>query len=417
MISSIVRLSSLLIGVALLLTGHGLQLALVPIRAELMGWSSIDVGYLSSLYFAGFISGCFFIPALVARIGHIRTFATLTATATAVILAYALTGSFLFWLVLRVLSGAAIVGLYLVIESWLNSQVRNEVRGSVLAAYTAIVLSGLAIGQLLLNAAPPEGERLFIISAILIVLAALPVCLTRTAQPGSIPTARFSPRLVLKTSQSSCVGSAVAGLVSGSFYGLGPLYGLQIGLDIAGVSVMMALGIAGGALLLLPLGRLSDRLDRRWVIFAAMLAGAIVSGVAVVVPESFIPLVTFGFGAAVMPIYAISLANASDFTEADHFLEVGTGLLMINGLGSIVGPLVTSRLMDRFGADMFFASHLTVLLLGSLLILFYIRSRQGAGEHVAPFAPATTASAQGAIEMDPRSETVLEGVVEVAQPK
>lgn len=415
MIHSIVRLSSLLIGVALLLTGHGLHLVLIPIRAELMGWASTDVGYLSSLYFAGFIGGCFFIPPLVSRIGHIRAFALLTATATAVILGYALTGSFALWLVLRLFSGAAIVGLYLVIESWLNSQVSNEVRGSVLAAYTVIVLSGLAIGQLLLNAAPPEGDRLFIIAAILIVLAALPVCLTRTAQPRSIPTARFSPRLVLKTSQSSCVGAAVAGLVTGSFYGLGPLYGLQIGLDIAGVSVMMALGIVGGALLQLPLGRLSDRMDRRRVIFAIMLLGAAVSGVAVVVPEEFIPLATLCFGAMVMPIYALSLANASDFTEPDKFLEVGTGLLMINGVGSVIGPLITSRLMERFGADMFFASHLAVLVLGALLLLYYIRAREGVTEHAMPFAPATTASAQGAIELDPRSENVVEGVVEVAE--
>jgi MFS family permease len=414
MINSIVRLSSLLLGVALLLTGHGLQLALVPMRAQINGWNSADVGYLSSMYFIGFIIGCFTIPRLVSRIGHIRAFAALTAVMTTAILALSLGDNMLFWFVMRLAAGFSIVGLYLVIESWLNSQVENEVRGSVLSAYTAIVLAGLAVGQLLLNAAPPEGERLFVIAGMLVVLAAIPVCITRSRQPPEIPTASFSPMLVINTSRAATVGSFVSGCVTGSFYGLAPVFGLEIDMSVAQISLMMALGVVGGAVMQLPLGKLSDRIDRRRVIFAAMLTGTAVAAAGVMLPVTLIPWLMFMFGACAMPLYALSLAHASDFVENDGFLEVGTGLLMINALGSIVGPLVTSQLMHRLGPGTYFASLCVWLLLGSVMVLIFIRTRDRQATNFHEFSPATSAAAQGALQMDPRveeeaAEPVMEG--------
>ena len=404
MINSIVRLSSLLLSVALLLTGHGLQLALVPLRAQINGWTSIEVGYLSSLYFIGFLVGCFTIPRLVSRIGHIRAFATLTAVMTTSLLGLSLGDSIFWWLLLRFSSGAAIVGLYLVIESWLNSQVTNDVRGSVLSAYTAIVLTGLAGGQLLLNVASPEGERLFVIAAMLVVIAALPVCLTRSSQPTAIPAAKFSPKLILHTSRAATTGSFISGCVSGAFYGLGPVYGLQIGLSVSQISLMMALGIAGGAVMQLPLGRLSDRIDRRKVMLGSMSVGAIVAATIFMLPQQLTPYLMFFFGACAMPIYALSLAHASDFVEKDKFLEVGTGLLMINAVGSIIGPLLTAWCMEHLGAQSYFGFLCVALIIGALLTVFFIRSRDRQASHFNEFSPATSAAAQGAFQMDPRAE-------------
>ncbi|CAN0498110.1 unnamed protein product, partial [Scytosiphon promiscuus] len=197
LIASIFRLSTILIGVAILITGHGLQLAFMPLRVQMLGWTSIQGGMLSSLYFVGFLCGCFVVPKLVQRVGHIRCFAVLTSIMAVSILSLGLFENFYFWMVLRVVTGFSIVGLYLVIESWLNSEVANEVRGGVLAIYTVIVLSSLALGQLLLNLSSPGGYTLLILAAMLIVLAAVPVCLTSTTQPRPIPKATFSPLLVL----------------------------------------------------------------------------------------------------------------------------------------------------------------------------------------------------------------------------
>ncbi|NQV69887.1 MAG: MFS transporter [Pseudohongiella sp.] len=404
MISSVIRVSTLLIGVAFLLTGHGLQLALIPLRAELFEWSSLALGVLGSAYFAGFLLGCFSIPRLVSRIGHVRCFATLSALLTASILALALLETFALWFVLRFIAGIAISGLYLVIESWLNEMAENDVRGGVLGIYTAIVLVALAIGQLLLNVAPLEGDKLFIIAASLIALAGIPICVTRAAQPVQIPSATFSPLLIVDTSRAAAVSALIAGMVTSVYYAMGPAWGLQVGMEIRDISSMMALGIIGGAVTLLPLGRFSDRRDRRLVILTIMLLGAVFAVFAAFAPVTIAPYLMFVFGGCIMPIQALSLAHASDNIENRSFLEVGTGLLVMNASGAIVGPLVAALAMQSFGSRAFFLFNAVVLAFGGLLVLVMIRSRNPTREHFAKFQVMTTATAQGALQLDPRTD-------------
>lgn len=404
MMASIFRVSTLLLGVALLLVGHGLQLALVPLKAQLFNWSDIEIGMLGSLYFIGFILGCFWVPSLVTRSGHIRAYACMVALMAASILGLTLSQHFLLWLLLRVVAGVAIAGLYLIIESWLNEQADSEVRGTVLAIYTIVVLAGLAAGNLLLNAASIEGHALAIFSAMLIILATIPVCVTSSQEPPQIPRARFSPILVLKSSRAASLGSFVGGLVVGAIYALGPVYGLQRGLDLKSISFMMALAIAGGGITQLPLGRLSDRVDRRLVILLCMFLGATVAAVAIIKQTLSIPIVMMMFGASVMPIYALSLAQASDNTEAGDFIKVGTGLLMMNACGSVIGPLVASQLMHRFGFHYFFVYQLAILSVAALAVLYMIKSKAPSPEATQNFELATTAAAQAAFTLDPRAD-------------
>jgi MFS family permease len=294
--------------------------------------------------------------------------------------------------------------LYLVIESWLNEKTDNEVRGSVLAMYTAIVLTGLASGQLLLGVAPLESSNLFVIAAVLIVLASIPICVTRTAQPAQIPAATFSPLLVFHTSRVASLGAIASGIVASVYYALGPAYGLQAGMEIGAISSMMALGIVGGALSLVPLGRLSDRIDRRVVIAGTMLTGAVVAFIIWLVPLSLVPAMMFLFGACVMPIQALCLAHASDNVGNQSFLEVGTGLLVMNASGSVVGPLIAAQAMQWFGSGAFFLFNALILAVGGAVVLLLIRSRLPTREHYSKFRPVTTAAAQGVLEMDPRAE-------------
>ena len=406
MISSIFRLSTILFGVAILITGHGLQLAFMPLRIQMIGWSSAEGGILSSVYFVGFLIGCFTVPKLVNRVGHIRCFAVLTSVMTVSILSLGLWENFYFWLVLRLVNGFAIVGLYLVIEIWLNSEVSNKDRGSVLATYTVIILSGLAVGQLLLNTTAVDGFQILMFASILITLAAVPVCLTSSSQPTPIPNATFSPLLVLKTSWAAALGALTAGLVSGSIYGLGGIYGSQVGLDVESISIMMALSIAGGALAQLPLGKLSDRFDRRLIILGCVSAGAVISAIAVFTPNSLVYAVMFFFGASVMSLQALSLALASDNASGGNFMEVGTGLLMTNAAGSAIGPLLTSLLMYRYGPEFFFISHFAVLSFAAVTVLILIKTKPAASEHPSNFVLATSASAQAVFQLDVRADSI-----------
>ncbi len=325
---------------------------------------------------------------------------------TVSILSLGLWENFYFWLVLRLVNGFAIVGLYLVIESWLNSEVSNKDRGSVLATYTVIILSGLAVGQLLLNTTAVDGFQILMFASILITLAAVPVCLTSSSQPTPIPNATFSPLLVLKTSRAAALGALTAGLVSGSIYGLGGIYGSQVGLDVESISIMMALSIAGGALAQLPLGKLSDRFDRRLIILGCVSAGAVISAIAVFTPNSLVYAVMFFFGASVMSLQALSLALASDNASGGNFMEVGTGLLMTNAAGSAIGPLLTSLLMYRYGPEFFFISHFAVLSFAAVTVLILIKTKPAASEHPSNFVLATSASAQAVFQLDVRADSI-----------
>jgi MFS family permease len=412
LIASIFRLSTILFGVAILITGHGLQLAFMPLRVQMMGWTSAQGGILSSVYFVGFLCGCFIVPNLVTRVGHIRCFAVLTSVMTVSILSLGLLENFYFWLGLRLVTGFTIVGLYLVIESWLNSEVTNEVRGSVLATYTVIMLAGLAVGQLLMNTTAVDGFQILMFSSILITLAAVPVCLTSSTQPSPIPNATFSPLLVLKTSRAAALGALTSGIVSGSIYGLGGIYGSQVGLDVPSISVMMALSIAGGALAQLPLGKLSDRYDRRLVILGCMASGAVIAGLAIIVPNSAVFGIMFFFGASVMSLQALSLALGSDNATGGNFMEVGTGLMMTNAAGSAIGPLLTSLLMYRFGPEYFFISHFAVLLVAAITVVILIKTKPAATAHPSNFTLATSASAQAALQLDSRADADIDDNME-----
>ncbi len=402
MFSHAYRLTSIFSSVAILLAGHGLQLSLLPLRAQDIGWSSAEIGLTGSAYFAGFLVGCYQIPKLVRAVGHIRVFTVLTATMTAALLGISLTNALPMWIVLRLVIGISVSGLYLVLESWLNEEATDEQRGSLLSIYTMIVLASMAAGQVFLNVDVPGGAGVIVIAAMCVALAAIPIGLTRLPHPRQVPPAKMSPLLVLRTSRTAAMAAFVSGLVAGSFYSLGAVYGRQAGLEVGAVSLMIAAGILGGAFFQFPLGRLSDRIDRRYVMLAAMVSGIVVCLVAALVPPAFLPYLFFFFGGSVMPLYALSLALASDHTEAS-FLEVGTGILLMNASGSIAGPIIAAALMGAFAPEAFFAFCGVTLSLGAAGLAVFIL-RRDAVDHAEPFTYATTASAQGAIELDPRSE-------------
>ncbi len=395
-------LFSLFLGTGILLIGHGLQLSVMPLRAAGYGWTSAQIGWTGSFYFAGFLLGCFSVPKLVSSVGHIRVFTVLTATLTAALLTLALTDSLPAWLVLRACTGWSIAGLYLVVESWVNEQADNSNRGLLLSAYTVTALGSLALGQLLLNLAHPASHQIVILAAALVVLAAVPVGLTRVQQPHPVPAARFSPLRVMRTCRSASAAAFLSGLVTGSYYALGPLFGSSVGLDVSAISLMMAAGILGGAAFQWPIGRLSDSVDRRVVLCVTMVVGAIVCVACMRAPTNYLPYLVFLFGATAMPLYALALAHAGDTVE-DAFLEIGTGILMLNASGAIVGPLAASALMTAFSPVWFFGFSAGAMAVGAVLMLIFVQRRRALRPHYSRFEVATSASAQGAIELDPRS--------------
>lgn len=393
MVTTLSRVTTLLLAVGILLIGHGLQLTLLPMYAQGVGWSTSAIGLTGSAYFLGFVVGCVFVPSVVVDVGHIRTFMVMAALATISLLAAALFISLPTWIAFRFATGFALSGLYMVIESWLNEVSPPQHRGSVLAIYAMISLFGMAAGQMLLSLRSPLDVDLFLLGAVLLSLAIIPIGLTRIVSPEPPPAIRFALREVLHASPVAIVCAAFAGLVIGAFWALGPVLGRGFGLAPGRIGMMMSAGIVGGALAQLPVGRLSDRTDRRRVIAALMVAGtvfAVLGWLFAADADTVLFVVIFCVGAATMPIYSLCIAHASDYADMS-LVEVASSVLIVYSAGSIAGPVVVSALMDRYGPRAFFAYTAVCLAAASVWTLYRqaVKERQGATSH-ASILPKTT---------------------------
>jgi MFS family permease len=393
MLGTLTRITTLLVAASILLVGHGLQLIALPVHAQLAGWSAAQIGLTGSFYFLGFIAGCVLNPAVVSSVGHIRTFMVMAAVATVALLAASLFVSVWAWMVFRLATGFALAGLYMVIESWLSDVSPKQQRGTVLAIYTMICLLGMALGQTLMALGTPDGLELFILAAILITIAIVPIGLTKLPSPHPIPFIRFTPRKMIAASRVAVGCAFLAGMVTSAFWTLGPLLGTAFGLESGQIGVMMSLGILGGAVSQLPIGRLSDRTDRRIVIGCVASVGAMVAAAGFVFAStSHLALYTsiFLLGATMMPIYALCIAHASDSSELT-MVEVTSVILMIHSIGSIVGPLIVAGLIAATNATSYFAYSAVCLAFAAFWSFFRLVVIERPREHTAQaILPRTT---------------------------
>jgi MFS family permease len=348
--------SALLFGMALLTLGAGLQATLLGVRATLEGLSTFVTGSVMAAYYAGFVVGSVAAPALVKRVGHIRVFAALTAMAAATILVQGVFVGAWQWGLLRAVSGICFAGIYVVAESWLNDRAEPHSRGVLLATYMVVIYVGLGGGQLLLNLADPRGYELFILIGVLISLAVVPMALTAQRAPEFALPRRVSFRELLAISPLGAVGAVFSGATAGTLFSLGPVYAASSGLGTAAVATFMASSILPAVVLQLPLGRLSDRVDRRNVLIAISISAALAAAAAGRLgPESPAFLVAVAaYGGLSLTTYAVCLAHVNDHLQPAQMVAASATVLLANGFGSALGPIAVSAAMQTTGPAAFF---------------------------------------------------------------
>ncbi|MCP1335385.1 MFS transporter [Futiania mangrovi] len=391
---------ALLVSVGLLLMGNGLQTTLLPIRAAIENFSGVAIGIMGSAYFVGFVSGCVLGPRLVRRAGHIRAFAAFVALASAVAIIHPLWVDPVAWWALRAATGFCFAILYLVIESWLNERSTNETRGLVMSVYIMVNFAAIAVGQLLIVTYDPALFPLFSIASILVSVASVPITLSRAAAPAPIEVVRIRPVKLYRSSPVGVVGCFVVGLFNGAFWSLGPTAVTGSGFDANTAAVFMSAAVAGGALMQYPLGRVSDRIDRRLVLMGICLAAAVVSGV-LFLGGFGLPLMVAGalFGAASLPGYAIAAAHAFDHAAPGEAVETSAGLLLANGAGSVVGPIGASLVMEGAGAFGLFAFTAAMQVMLAVFVAARMRVRAApAQEEKTDFSLANAAAVMVAVE-------------------
>ncbi|MEJ2463200.1 MAG: MFS transporter [Candidatus Thiodiazotropha sp.] len=397
----------LLGGLSILLVGLGLLGTLLGVRATIEQFSNVQTGIIMAGYYAGYIIGTWRGPAIVRRVGHIRTFAAFAALGAATTLLFGLMTDFWSWFFLRIFNGASVVGLYMVVESWLNEKTPSTSRGRIFAIYMVTTLMALAGGQFLLLIYDPATLSPFALATVLIVIAIIPIAVTRVSEPV-IETHEHLPLLRLfRLSPLGVAGAIGAGMVNGAFWGMTAVFGARVGMQDTAIALLMSATIAGGALLQLPIGHLSDRHDRRTVLLLVSVAGAVVATVAGFMVQRDIPgldLVAFLYGGLMFSVYAISVAHTNDHLEAGQVLGATRGLLLLYGLGALFGPLLGGWIMDLAGPVGLPYFSAVILMLLSLYGLYRMRQRAPLPlEEQAEFVPLARTSPV-VMEMHPQAE-------------
>jgi MFS family permease len=404
--SQILSAGAILLSTILFLGGQGLTGTLLPVRAHLAEFSDFAIGLMGSAYFTGFIAGCYAGPRLLSRVGHSRTFAAAAGLAAAVTLTMSLAVSEPSWILLRGLFGFAAANVYMVIESWLNDRATNQTRGRIFAAYLLVNFLGLIVGQWCFIAGRPSSPTLFILSAIFYALCLMPLGLTRTPQPGRAEVPALKPMRMFAISPVGVAGCVAVGFANAACWTFLPVYAHDQHLTRGLLAGFMSAFTVGGALVQLPIGRLSDRMDRRLIIAAAALAAALLGAALWFFSgrSSTLTLVLVAaFGMAALPVYGLSIAHANDRLPREKFVEASATLLLINALASTVGPVIAAFVTDRFGMPTLFLYTAAVHVALAVFAVARIRMA-GSPPHGEPFEPMPQQASPTALELDPRGD-------------
>ena len=390
-------ISSLLAAVGLLMLGSGTLSSLVSLRLSEVGTGTMAIGLVTAAYFAGLTAGSLQAHRIILRVGHIRAFSAFAAAFSAAALSHVLAFALPAWGALRLVEGFCMAGLYMCIESWLNDKATPRTRGQVLSLYMITLYGAVGVGQQFLNLPDPTGMLRFVVIAILLSLALIPVALTRATAPTLPDIRSFGFRRLYQASPLGVVGAFVSGGVSGAIYGLGPVFGAESGFGTAGTALFMTCVILGGVALQWPFGRLSDRFDRRSVIIGLSAALTLVSLGMVMAAGLRGPGVLLAlsllFGGLSFTLYPLAASHTNDHVERADLVAASGGLIFANSVGATIGPLVASVGMSMAGPPGLFGFTGAAALAATLFGLWRTRMRAApAAEAQGPFQalPGTT---------------------------
>ncbi|WP_306417895.1 MFS transporter [Roseinatronobacter sp. S2] len=392
---------ALLLGMLLLMVGNGVQGTLLGIRGAIEGFTTFQMSVVMSAYFVGFLFGSRATPELIRRVGHVRVFAALGSLISAILVLYAAIPDWIVWALLRVLIGFCFSGVYVTAESWLNNASTNENRGQTLSLYMIVQMVGIICAQALINFADPAGFMLFVIPSVLVSLAFAPILLSVSPAPTFGTTKSMSIRQLYDVSPLGVVGIFLMGGVFAAMFGMTAVWGTQAGLSVLEISVFTGAIYFGGLVFQFPLGWLSDRMDRRKLVVYVALAGTLGGVTAVIFDLSFVWLVGVALiiGGISNPLYSLLVAYTNDYLESDQMAAASGGLLFVNGVGAIIGPLCIGWLMGVIGPSGFFLYIVLLTLALAIYAMWRMTQRPAVPvDQTGPFAPVSPVVSAATVE-------------------
>ncbi len=404
---------ALLLGMLFLQLGNGLQGTLLGVRGELEDFSTFEMSVVMSAYFVGFLGASKLVPDLIRRVGHVRVFAALASFISAILILYPLLVNPWVWTGGRVIIGFCFCGVYITAESWLNNAATNENRGQLLSSYMVVQMAGIVAAQLLLLIGDPSGFELFVLISVLVSISFAPILLSITPTPAFETTKPMSIKELFSTSPLGCVGMFFLGGIFSAQFGMAPVFGTSAELSLPQISIFVAAFYIGAMVFQFPVGWLSDRMDRRILIVATSAIGFIAAVLAIFGENIFIILLgsAFFIGGMSNPLYSLLIAYTNDFLEPDDMASASGGLLFLNGLGAISGPLFTGYLMTEIGPIGFFV--ILAALLGLLTVYGFYRMTQRGISDVDTSSYATVLPTTSVVAVEIAQELAIEAAEEL----
>ncbi len=355
---------ALLLGMGLLMIGNGMQGTLLGVRGEIEGFSTLELSIVMSGYFAGFLGGSRMAPGMIRRVGHVRVFAALASLISAVMILFPTLTDPWVWVLARVLIGFCFSAVYVTAESWLNNAADNETRGQALSLYMIVQTLGIVIAQALLLVADPSGFVPFIIPSILVSIAITPILLSISPTPSFETTKPMSLRELYNVSPLGCFGMFILGGVFAAQFGMAAVYATQAGLTLTQLSTFVATFFVAAVVTQYPIGWISDHMDRRFLVVIVASIGGVGAFIGLTLGSNFSILLVAAFliGGMSNPLYSLLIAHTNDFLEYEDMAAASGGLVFINGLGAVTGPVIVGWMMEQTGPSGFFSFTLTLFI-------------------------------------------------------
>ena len=417
---------ALFIGYGVIMVSHGFQGNLLGIRAILENFNFIATGTMMSGYFVGYFVGANMIPNLVSKVGHIRVFAAFASMASLSSLIHALFVDPIVWTLARFLTGFSMIGILIIVESWLNDRATNKTRGKVLSLYMFFTFFAFTIGNLLLNISSPNSYEPFILISLLFSVALIPILLTKRKPPTFKKTSSIRIKELLKISPFGSFSMFCTGFIFAAMFAMLSVYAVTMNLTVFEISILLVGTTLAGAIFQWPIGYLSDKYDRRVIVIGCCIASFIFGVLSIMSSgiyfESLVAeeMVRFNYFSSdgnmnktnlfifiillsgmTLPMFALNLALVNDYIPKEKFVAAGAGLNIIFGLGAMAGPIICSILMSLLGPNGFFI-HLFIFLFAIIFFGIYrVNKREYEDNPESTFTPLPREITPLGIELDP----------------
>lgn len=408
MFGLIASATSVFLAAALLLAGQMLLSTNLTLRMAAEGFSPGAISLVMIHNSFGFMLGSIYGPRLIRRVGHIRAFSAFAAIMCCATLAQGAEVHPVLWAALRMVQGFCSALLMVVLESWVNAHARPETRSRFMGLYMINYYVAGAAGQWLVALNEPTDFRAFSLAAALLVAAMIPLCLTTQPAPATNTAERLGFGALFRASRISVVGAGMSGFVLAAFYQLSPLYVQHLADDTTLTARYMACAVLGMMLFQYPVGRLSDRVDRRHVIFGIALAVSITAALVGLFGQMSLALlfgVTMLFTGATACLYPACLSRLNDRTGGRQHVSANASLLLCHGLGQCIGPLAASSVMHFLGPRGLYLTFAFVLLSFAAYAAWRIRVSDTRVTEQQRSVPVPSEATPTIAELDPRAPT------------